>query len=91
MLRLFVFLLKSILYFTFGYIPLLIVCVLVSGGLTTLVVQTIDYCYGGLECMLHALIIMIMGIGGGFGSSSAIAIHFMWHKYKRPKQKRKLT
>ena len=84
--KLFVWIIKITLYVVFGYIPLLIICILVSGGLTALVVQTVDYCYGGYECMLHVLIIMIMGGVVGFGSSVAIALGFLWEKFKQPKQ-----
>jgi len=87
MLRLFSLLLKCIFYFVFGYIPLLIVCMVVSTGITAFIVQMIDYCYGSMECLLHGMIMFTVGPVVGFEVSVVLASVFVWQKFRRPKQK----
>lgn len=90
MKKLLVWLIKIFLYVVFGYIPLLIVCVLASGGLTALVVQTVDYCYGSLLCFAHGVVIGVGGIYGGFCLSLIIVAYFIEiQEHRKPKQKRK--
>ena len=76
-------------YFVFGYIPLLIACVIVSTGITAFIVQSIDYCYGSMACLGHGMIIFVAGVPSGFLISCVIAIYFLHFKYYRPKHKRK--
>lgn len=90
MSRLALQLIKLIAYFVLVYIPLLLVCVVVSTGIAAFIVQSIDYCYGSMACLGHGIIIFAAGVPSGFLMSCVIAIYAIHYRYfNTPKQKRK--
>lgn len=83
---------KFTVYFLFGYIPLLLVCIVISMGITAIIVQSIDYCYGSMACIGHGFGIMIAGFYLGIILSLLIVLvmlHKADKKGSKPKRKHK--
>lgn len=68
---------KCTLYFVFGYIPFLMICVLVTTAIVALVIQSLDYCYGSIECLGHRFVIMIIGGIVGWEIATIVSVIFI--------------
>lgn len=91
MSRLALQLIKLIAYFVLVYIPLLLVCVVISTGIAAFIVQSIDYCYGSMACLGHGFAIVILGVFGGLALSLIIILMALSYRdtQNNLKQKRK--
>lgn len=90
-LQIFKLLLKWVAYIVFGYIPLLIVCVVVSVHVVFWIVDSLDVqCYGGMDCLGNGVAILMGGIGWGILVSLIIVIYLVArHDAKKRKSKHK--
>lgn len=81
------FISKCIAYFVFGYIPLLIACVVIATHIVFWIVDSLDVqCYGGMDCLGNGVAILMGGIGWGILISLIIVIYLV---ARRDTQKRK--